>query len=981
MEDIVVFKSSDDVNFSLYHDLMPLKVKNILLISSPYDAWVMEEDCKISERLVSEYRGMNLSSPPRLTWVSSFDEAMTMLDEGDFELVIIMPHQCKVESAEMGRRIKKKIPGLPVVLLAHREVRAPGEKCPDGLDRIFIWSGDAELLVALVKNLEDLLNVAHDTKLVGIRVIIVVEDSSRYLSSFLPILYKELVRQTQAVLEEGLNAEHRLLTMRARPKILTAETYEEAIAIYHEYEPYVLGIISDVRFPRNGVLDGDSGVELLREVMAKRSDIPLLLASNEPENREKAEALSAYFVDKNSPDMLADVRRFVLDHLGFGDFIFRDSDGSEISHAGSLYSLEKMLRNIPQDVFLQHCQNNDFSRWFYARTEIELANMVRPLRSFDFPDAETHRQHVISLIRKRRRQRQQGVIVSFNPKNFDPQTDFLKIGAGSIGGKARGLAFISSMLESNHWLSEKHPEMLISAPKTLAIATSGFDDFIELNGLTSLATSDLSDDEVVKIINESFFPGWIEAQLWAYLHEVRYPLSVRSSSLLEDAQYQAYAGLYSTYMLPNDHPKLEVRLQQLVNAVKLVWASTFFRAPKAFSRRVNQRTDEEKMGVIIQQLCGQQYGGYYFPAISGVGQSYNYYPFGKMKPEQGVVSIAMGIGKSVVDGEQCIRFSPRYPKILPQCPTVEDSLKNAQTKFYALKMTGDKFSALKSGANLEQLYIADFVDSFPVKKLASTYIAEEGRLRDTSAVPGPKVMLFAPVLTHKIIPLAAVLKDVLAMAEKGIGGPVEMEFSVNIYDDKKAEMTLLQLRPMSARANLNQVNISERDFAAAVCVSTHALGNAHKRGITDIVFVRPDNFDVAKTREIALEISRINGKLFKADRKYLLIGPGRWGSADPWLGIPVEWVDISGVSVIIETSNESLKVEPSQGSHFFHNITTLGINYVMVLPQEDNRIDWNWFESQPIVEQTEFITHVCTPDPFIIKVDGRNSNGVIIPAE
>lgn len=982
MEDLVVFKGSDDRNFSLYHELMQIKVKNILLISSPYDAWVMEEDCKISERIVSEYRGMNLSRPPRLTWVSSIDEAMIRLDQGNFELVIIMPHQCRIEASEMGRMIKEKIPDLPVVLLAHREIRQPGDKRPEGLDRIFVWSGDAELLVALVKNLEDWMNASHDTQRVGIRVIIVVEDSSRYLASFLPILYKELVRQTQAVLEEGLNAEHRLLTMRARPKILTAETYEEAVAIYQKYEPYVLGVISDVRFPRNGILDGDAGMDLLYEVTSKRSDIPLLLASNEPENKEKAEAVSAYFVDKNSPDMLAEVRRFVLEHLGFGDFVFRDLDGNEISRASSLYSLEKMLRNIPQDVFLAHCRKNDFSRWFYARTEIELANMVRPLRDPDFPDAETHRQHIISLIRKRRMQRQQGVIVSFNPKDFDPQTDFLKIGSGSLGGKARGLAFISSMLVRNKWLHDRHPDILISAPRTLTIATSGFDDFIEMNGLKYLAKADISDEEVMQIIDKAYFPGWIEAQLWAYLHEVRYPLSVRSSSLLEDAQYQAYAGLYSTYMIPNDHLDLEVRLRHLVKAVKMVWASTFYRAPKAFSRRVNQRTDEEKMGVIIQQLCGQRHGDYFFPAMSGVGQSYNYYPFGKMKPEQGVVSVAMGIGKSVVDGEQCIRFSPKYPKILPQCPNLEASLKNAQTRFYALKMTGASTEDIHGGANLEKLDIADFEDSLPVQKLASTYIPEEGRLRDTAAVPGPKVMLFAPVLKHKTIPLSALMKDVLAMTEKGMGGPVEMEFSVNIYDgDRKPEITLLQLRPMSARADLNQVSIKQSDIDDAVCVSTHALGNAYKRDIEDVVFVRPDNFDVAKTRAIAREISRVNGKLIKSDRNYLLIGPGRWGSADPWLGIPVEWTDISGVSVIVETSSESLKVEPSQGSHFFHNITTLGINYVMVLPSEGNGIDWAWFESQPVVDQTEYITHIRTPGPLAVKVDGRSSNGVVLPAK
>jgi hypothetical protein len=972
--------STEERKFSLYHDLMQIKVMNILLISSPYDAWVMEEDCKISERIVSEYRGLNLSSPPRLTWVSSVDEAMAMLDSQNFELVIIMPHQYRIEAAETGKIIKAKIPEIPVVLLSHRELRNPGESMPEGLDNIFIWSGDAELLVALVKNLEDALNVRHDTAKVGIRVIIVVEDSARYLSSFLPILYKELVRQTQAVLEEGLNAEHRLLTMRARPKILTAGTYEEALKIYHEYESYVLGIISDVRFPKNGVLNENAGLELLEKVNSDRSDIPLLLASNEPENMEKAKTVNAYFVDKNSPDMLVEVRNFVLDHLGFGDFIFRTPNGQEISRAGSLYSLEKMLGSIEDDVFLDHCRNNDFSRWFYARTEIELANQVRPLRDYDFSDPETHREHIISLIRNRRMQRQQGVIVSFNPRDFDPETDFLKIGSGSIGGKARGLAFIGSLLERNRWVHEKYTDIRITAPKTLTIATSGFDDFIDMNGLKFLAKTDLTDAEVLDVVEEAIFPGWIEAQLWAYLHEIHYPLSVRSSSLLEDAQYQAYAGLYSTYMIPNDHPDLEVRLGQLVEAVKMVWASTFFNAPKSFSRRVNQRTDEEKMGVVVQQLCGQQYKDYYFPAFSGVGQSYNYYPFGRMKPEQGVASIAMGIGKSVVDGEQCLRFSPGLPKILPQCPTVEDSIRNTQTRFYALKMSGSEKVKIHTGSNLEQLDIADFTETLPVRKLASTYIAEEGRIRDTASLPGPKIMLFAPVLVHKIIPLANVLKDILSIAEKGMGGPVEIEFSVNMFEDAKPVMTLLQLRPMSARADLGKITISEEDINKAVCVSSHSLGNAVKQDIYDIVFVRMENFEVSATREIARDISAINSRLFKTDLKYILIGPGRWGSADPWLGVPVEWNDISAVSVIVEVASESLRVEPSQGSHFFHNITTLGINYMMVLESEGNMIDWDWLTSAYVVDQTEYVTHVRVEKNLVVKIDGRSSKGIIRPS-
>ncbi|WP_320169318.1 PEP/pyruvate-binding domain-containing protein [Maridesulfovibrio sp.] len=982
MEEKMKFLGSRNSQFNLYHDLMRVKVHDILLISSPYDAWVMEEDSRISERIVSEYRGLNLSSPPRLSWVSTIEEALELLDVMVFDMVILMPHLTDMNCCRMARMIKDRIPGLPVVMLVHRQLADSDADFSEGTERQFVWSGDAELLVAMVKNMEDLLNVEHDTSEVGIRVIIVVEDSPRYLASFLPILYKELVRQTQALMEEGLNAEHRLLTMRARPKILTARTYEEAMGLFEKYEPYILGVISDVRFPRRGKPDGNAGIDLLKNLKAHREDIPLLLASNEPENRERAESIPSCFVDKNSPDMMSAVRRFVLEQLGFGDFVVRDLEDREIARAGSLYSLERILRDMPERIFIRHCRRNDFSRWFYARTEIALANRIRPLREKDFPDWETHRTHLIGMIRERRMQRQQGVIVSFNPKDFDPDTDFLKIGSGSLGGKARGMAFICSMLNRNPWLHEKYPDIRISAPRTLTIGTSGFDDFMEMNDLSYLATSEVADKRVAEIFSEAFFPGWIETQLRSYLHEVGYPLAVRSSSLLEDAQYQAYAGLYSTYMIPNDHPDIEQRLEQLVSAVKLVWASTCYNAPKSFSRRVNQRTDEEKMGVIIQEIVGERYGDYYFPAISGVGQSYNYYPFGKMKPEQGVATVALGIGKSVVDGEQCIRFSPRYPKILPQCPTLADSLKNAQTLFYGLRMRGAEREDIHGNANLERLNIADFEDSAPVRLLASTYIPEEGRIRDTAHVEGPKLILFAPVLKHKTVPLASVLGDILLLAEKGMGGPVEIEFAVNMYEDgRQPAFSLLQLRPMSARADLDRVNIGAEDLKKAVCVSTHALGNAEKTDIEDILIVRPDSFDAAGTRRMALEISAINRELVGRKRKYLLVGPGRWGSADPWLGIPVEWQDISGVSAIVETSTEGFKMEPSQGSHFFHNITTLGINYLMVLDKPGNYIDWDWFAVQPAVQHGEFVTHLQLSAPLLLKVDGRSSQAVVLPPE
>jgi len=971
---------AQDSEFRKFHDLMARKVQNILLVSTAYDAWVMEEDCKLSERIVSEYQGLNLSRPPRLTWASSAEEALAILGERTFELIILMPQLGEREGLTLAQKIKALDLGIPVYLLTHREVFLPGESPAEGVDRQFIWTGNADLLVALVKNTEDAMNVDFDTKSVGIRVIIVVEDSPRYQSSLLPILYRELVVQTQEVIREGLNQEHRLLTMRCRPKILLASTYEDAMELFRKFEPYVLGVISDVRFPRDGELDGSAGVDLLGAIKSQRFDIPLLLMSNEPENARRAQEIPASFVDKNSATLLADVRHFVLERLGFGDFVFRNAQGVEISRAGNLHSLEERLKEVPYEILVRHSRLNDFSRWFFARTEFELADKLRPMSEKDFSSPEQLRSGVIRMIHGRREQRQKGIVANFNPKDFDPETDFYKIGDGSLGGKARGLAFLFSILNRLPGLTERYPGVEFAMPKTVAIATEGFDAFVKMNDLGYLSSADVPDDVVLQTVEKARFPKWLRNQLKAYLAQVTHPLAVRSSSLLEDAQYQAYAGLYSTIMVPNNHPDPEIRLDELILAIKQVYASTFYQAPKAFSRRVSQRTDEEKMGVLVQQVIGEDYGGYFYPVISGVAQSYNYYPFGRMKPEDGVATIALGFGKIVVDGGQCLRFSPKYPHILPQCPTVESALRTAQTEFYSLPL--ERWPWARTDFALPRRNIVEAEGVGPLGLVASTFLPEEGRIRDTACIPDlPRVLLFAPVLKHRLLPLAEILQDVLAVAESAMGCPVEMEFACKLYaeKDRSPVFSLLQLRPMSARADLNRVTISDEDRRRAFCLSSHSLGNAEKSDVRDIVYVRPDAFEVEKTMQIAAEIGRINTRLVGEGRKYLLVGPGRWGTADRWLGIPVAWNDICGVSAIVETATPELRVEPSQGSHFFHNITTLGINYIMVSGKEGERFDWDWLKGQEVVSMDEHVVHVRLPEPMVIKVDGRSSCCSITP--
>ena len=984
------FAQDFDPQFKIFHELMARKVRDILLVSTPYEAWIMEEDCRLSERIIHEYRGLNLSHPPRLNWVSTAEAALDAIDRKSFDMVLTMLHLADTDAFDLGQRIKKKKPDLPVILLSHSalpivpEELSPAFDQPLGIDRTFVWSGNTDILVALVKSAEDLMNAEADTNSAGIRIILFIEDSPVYMSSLLPVLYKELVGQTQALLELGLNEDHRLLTMRARPKILVAQNYEDAAALYKRYEPNVLGVISDVRYPRNGKLDNNAGVDFLKMIKKDRFDIPLLLTSSDPSNAEKAPGIPAAFVDKNSDSLHAQVREFFMLHLGFGDFIFRLPDGTEIGRATDMRSMEKMMNEIPDDSFKHHTSRNDFSRWFFARTEITLASKVRPIRQTDFTDTDEHRSYLISLIQARRKRRQQGVVVNFEAADFDLDTNFFKIGKGSLGGKARGLAFFSNMLQRVSSFHKQFAEVRISIPQTLVITTEGFDAFVEENSLRGLSKQDASDEEIAKAFRNADFPQWIADHLRAYLSKVYYPLAIRSSSLLEDAQFRAYAGLYRTYMVPNDHPNLERRLTQLIDAIKLVYASTYFQDPKAFARRVGHRTEEEKMGVIIQQLVGERYGGYFYPALSGVAQSHNFYPFSKMKPEDGIATIAMGLGKTVMEGEKALRFSPRYPQLLPQMSTVSDILDNSQRYFYSLKMGGPIPELdIDEDANLEKREISDADNEPPMKMLASTYLPDEGRIRDSAHIDGYRVLTFAQLLKYDLFPLAKILSEILEIGQIGMGCPVETEFSINLcqQSDCVPKFSILQLRPMTARAELDQVDIDDAEFKRAFCRSTSALGNGEKRDITDILFVKPDSFDPGQTPKIAYEIGQLNAKLMAEGRKYLLIGPGRWGSADRWLGIPVSWSDICGVSAMVETTAPELRADPSQGSHFFHNITSLGITYITVSDNKADYLDWDWLNAQAKADNLQYMAHIQLEQSMRLKVDGRSSHCVILTDE
>lgn len=963
---------------------MPHKIRHILLVSTSYEAWIMEEDCGLSEQIVNEYRGLNLSHPPRLSWVSSVFEALEQIEQTQYDLVIIICRAMNTDVYETGSQIKAKKADMPVVVLSHQESIPENmtrfQHLSSNIDQVFFWSGDAAILLAIIKCIEDQMNVLNDTRCAGIRVIIFVEDSPFYRSSILPILYKELVIETQSVIEDGLNEEHRILTMRVRPKILLAGSYEQAMDLYEQFKPYVLGVISDVRFPSKGDIDAKAGLELLRYIKKDRFDIPLLLASSEPQNAQPASRIPAVFIDKNSRALREQIAAFLMDYLGFGPFIFKSPAGQEIGKAFDLYTLEQQLRSIPDDAFVFHCRRNDFSRWLFSLAEVALASRVRPLRNADFENVETHREHLVQMIEHQRKERLKGVVVDFDKDRFEPETNFMKIGKGSLGGKARGQAFISSLLHRSADLLHEFESVDIFVPQTLVITTEGFDSFVKMNHLEDFVLQDISDDIIAETFMAARFPDTLKENLASYLEIIDYPLAIRSSSLLEDAQFRPYAGLYSTYFLANDHEDIECRLNQLIDAVKMVYASACFKAPKVYSARIGNRMENEKMAVIIQQVVGSRYKDFFYPAVSGIAQSTNYYPFSKMKPEDGIVSIAMGLGKAVMEGEKNLRFCAKSPQILPQRSRVEDVLNYSQQDFYAVKMNEPVCSiGINEEVTLEKSGIHDATDHHALTMLSSTYFPGDHRIRDISSSSGYPVLTFASLLKQGIIPFPEIITRLLEMGKTALGCPVEMEFALDFPadSDTTARFAVVQIRPMSTREDSANVEITDEDRARAFCTSHMALGNTVNNEMRDIVYVRPDRFDPAKTADIARQIARVNSSLIKAGQKYILIGPGRWGSADHWLGIPVHWEDISQVGAIVETTHPLINAEPSQGSHFFHNITALGVNYLNVTDPLVDHMDFKHLDRFQRIDETREIIHARAPSPLTLKVSVENGIGII----
>jgi len=970
-----------------FQKLMHYKVREILLVSSLYDFYLFEEDGRLYELIREEYQALNLSQPPEITHVTTGAEATELLSrDKSFDLIISTLHIEDMHVIQFAEMVRKTDPKTPIILLAYdnrerKELIAHHDVSI--FDRIFIWQGDYKLLMGIIKYIEDRLNVENDTLTAGVQSIILVEDNVKFYSSYLPIIYTEIFKQSQRLITEGVSITHRFLRMRARPKILLATNYEEAWSYYEKYQEFILGIILDINFRMKGEKDPEAGIKFAEAVKAQHKDIPILLQSSNVGFADKAKEVGAVFLRKGSPRLLHELREFMLNNFGFGDFVFQTHDGKEVGRANNLKELEEQLQKVPDESIVYHAERNHFSKWLKARTEFWLAHKLRPRKVTDFRSTGDLRKLLINSLKLYQELRQRGVITDFSKETFDPLNSFARIGSGSLGGKARGLGFINTLI-NNQKIRSKFEGVEISVPSAVVIATDIFDQFIEENHLDLFALSDVPDSEITRrFIEAKKFPKDVINKLKYLLELINEPLAVRSSSLLEDSQFQPFAGVYQTYMIPNNDPDPDIRLEELLRCIKSVYASTFFKRAKDYMKATAYSLEEEKMAVIIQRLVGSKHHERFYPDFAGVAKSYNFYPVPPQKSTDGIALVALGLGKYVVDGGNTVRFCPKFPKHLLQFFSTIETIKNAQQDFFALNLNGT--SEERSDINPEY-----FVQKYELMKaeedqtlfsVGSTYSPENDAVYDGVSRSGKRVVTFAPILKHKAFPLAEILDLLLELGTWGMGVPVEIEFAVNLKVEpgKPKQFALLQMRPLVISHELEELNVDNIIPEDLICQSQQVLGNGAIKDIHDIIFVDIQKFDRSKSRVASEEVSYLNSKLLSQKKPYILIGVGRWGSLDPWLGIPVTWDQIAGASVIVESGFKDLNVTPSQGSHFFQNITSFRVGYFTVNSFEHQGfIDWDWLTKCEAVEELNFTKHIHFNDPVTIKINGRKNKGIIL---
>ncbi|RLC52232.1 MAG: hypothetical protein DRZ79_01490 [Candidatus Cloacimonadota bacterium] len=967
------FKFGED-NF---HNLMKKRVREILLVSTFYDAFIFEQDGQLSEQIHGEYQQLNLSTAPRITSVPTGEEAIKTLQNRKFDLVITMMRIGEVDPFKLSEYIKNNFPDLPILLLLHSTADIPliTQNKSKFIDDVFLWNGDSKIFLAMIKYIEDKRNLETDTRIGLVRVILLIEDSIHYYSRFLPILYAEIMNQTQKLITEEVNDINKRLRMRARPKVILVHNYDDAIKIIEEYREYLISVISDVKYLRSGKEDSQAGIRLLSKVRNDKFDIPMLLQSSEVENREKAKKLKVSFIHKNSKTLLNDLKEFIVRNLGFGDFIFRDKTGKKIDRAVTMQDFEEKLKTIPDESLIFHGSRNHFSAWLTAHGEFQIAKRIRHLKVENFKTSKELREFLISIFEEVQYIRNRGKIVNFSEKALSIKEGIVRLADGSFGGKGRSIAFLNSLLAAMEF-EKGFPEVNINIPKTFVIGTKEFDYFLVHNNITYDITS-YSDVKIAEIFLNGTLSNKLIYKLNLFVEKINYPLAVRSSGLLEDSQTQPFAGIYQTYMLPNNHPDKAMRFRQLTDAVKLVFASVFQETARQYIESINFKLEEEKMAVIIEQIVGSRYDDYFYPHISGVAQSYNYYPTSYLEHADGIANLALGMGIAVVEGMKTFKFCPRYPKmdILQQ----EEILKNSQYEFYAINL-GKKEFDLREGeiTNYIKLDLRDAEKHGSLNYIASSWDYQNERFMEGPYAKGVKVLTFASVLKYNYFPLAEILDNILDIGEKAMGVPVEIEFAVNLNKEKdnKPSFYLLQIRPLTIKPFETSIDPQTLSKKELFIYTGKGMGNGIFENVRDIIFVEQKKFDNTDTMNMISEIDELNRKL--NGKKYILIGPGRWGTRDRFLGIPVKWNNIYNAQIIVETSMEGFIVEPSQGTHFFHNLIASNVGYFVVNHKsEKDFIDWKWLARQPIKNRTKYFVHVQLEKPVLIKIDGKKGIGVV----
>lgn len=967
-------------------NLMTRRIFNVLLIANPYDAFMLEDDGRIDEKLFNEYAALSLRYPPRFTQVSTETEAWGELHRNSFDLIIVMPGTDNSDTFDIARGIKHRFQHIPLVVLTPFShgitARIEHEDLSD-FEYVFCWLGNTDLLLSIIKLIEDKMNLDHDIEEGGVQQIILVEDNIRFYSSVLPELYKFVLQQSMEFATEALNEHQRTLRMRGRPKIVLARTYEEATTLYDRHPNNVLGVITDARYPRGGVVDPQAGVQLLAELRKRDPFLPLILESAESENALQAKAYNADFIDKNSKKMAVDLREVVKQRFGFGDFIFRDPQThQEVMRAHNLKEMQSAILSVPAESLLYHITRNHVSRWLRSRAMFPAAEFVKQLSWEELQDIDAHRRAIFEAIVDYRRMKNQGVVAVFRRDRFDRYSNFARIGEGSLGGKGRGLAFIDNIVKHHPELNQ-FDNATVMIPKTVVLCTDLFEEFMDHNNLYQLALSDADDAVILDAFRRATLPASLEGDILTFIEATSSPIAVRSSSLLEDSHYQPFAGIYNTYMVPlldNRHRMLSM----LCDAIKGVYASVFFKDSKAYMQATRNVIDQEKMAVILQEVVGRQYGDRYYPSISGVGRSLNYYPIGDELAEEGIVSLALGLGKYIVDGGQTLRICPHHPGKVLQMSDTEMALRETQTRFYALdlKNMGENFS-VDDAFNLLKLSVREADKDGALQYLASTYNPTDQVIYPGVYPEGRKIISFVGVLEHDVVPLPHLLREVLRLGQEAMRRPVEIEFAVEIdATTRSCVFYLLQIRPMVDVKSDVHINLSEIRPETILLQSNNALGHGQMDDLTDVVYVKTDGYNAGNNPLIAEEISRINAKFLDRGEHYVLVGPGRWGSSDSWLGIPVKWPNISAARIIVEAGLTNYRVDPSQGTHFFQNLTSFGVGYFTINDfNGDGVYNRAVLDALPAVEETAHVRHVRFPHALSIKVDGKKKLGYVLTEE